>query len=97
MSRVAVINALALYVPSDQYKRTDFLKMETDVLKDLLVCYLNPRAKLPERSKTVIMRLAEPKRLSVTITGWGGGGNAGGGGGRSGKPTRVAVAKKKKK
>lgn len=60
MSRVRVINALARYVPADQYKRIEFLKMETEVLKDLLTCYLNPKAKLPAKSKTVIMRLAEP-------------------------------------
>ena len=59
MSRVQVINALARYVPDNTYKRIDFLKMETEVLKDLLTCYLNPKAKLPVKSKTVIMRLSE--------------------------------------
>jgi hypothetical protein len=67
MSRVKVINALALYVPDNTYKRVDFLKMETEVLKDLLTCYLNPRAKLPAKSKTVIMRLAEPVKQTKKV------------------------------
>lgn len=59
MPRVNVINHLARFVPDNQFKRIEFLKMDTDVLKELLTCYVNPRASLSPKSQTVIMKLGE--------------------------------------